>query len=109
MTKLLLDESVPKNLTTAFPAKFEIHTVQQAGWAGTKNGELLKLAKENEFAAFITADGGIAHQQNLDSLDIVVVVLKAYRTHIDYLAPLVPEIVTFLEEKPGNGVHVFGE
>jgi hypothetical protein len=47
MTKLLLDESVPKSLASTFPERFTVHTVQQMGWAGTKNGELLRLTKEN--------------------------------------------------------------
>jgi hypothetical protein len=61
--KLLLDESVPRSLGTAFPDHFEIQTVQQAGWAGTKNGELPSLIREHDYSPLITADKGIAHQQ----------------------------------------------
>lgn len=85
--KLLFDESIPKKLSAAFPAEFEVSTVQQSGWAGTKNGELLKLVKEHGFSALITADKGISSQQNVVSADVVVIVLSAYRTHLDYLAP----------------------
>lgn len=65
--------------------------------------------KENGFSALITADTGIAHQQNVLALEVVVIVLTAYRTHIDYLAPLIPQIVELLEKEPQSGVHVFGE
>jgi len=109
MMKLLLDESVPKILAGAFPANFTVHTVQQMGWAGTRNGKLLELAKENDYRALITADNGIEHQQNISELEVMVIVLKAYRTHIDYLAPLVPQVLVLLEEVAENGVHVVGE
>ena len=42
--KLLLDESVPKRLGSFFPGEFEVHTVQQMGWTGSSNGDLLRLA-----------------------------------------------------------------
>jgi len=109
MTKLLLDESVPKSLASTFPVSVTVHTVQQMGWAGTKNGELLRLARENDYRALITADKGIEHQQNISDLGFLVIVLKAHRTHIDYLAPLVPQVLQLLEEVAENGIHVVGE
>lgn len=107
--KLLLDESIPKSLKAVFPDHFEIDTVQEAGWAGTKNGELLGLVRKHNYSALITADRGIAHQQNAAVIEVIVVVLAAFRTHVDHLSPFVPDIVTFLEGKPENGVHIFGE
>jgi hypothetical protein len=107
--KLLLDESIPKNLSGAFPDYFEIHTVQKMGWSGTKNGKLLRLVQEHGYSELITADKGIAYQQNPGTMDIVIIVLKAFRTHIDYLGPLVPQVLELLEQDPDNGVHVLGE
>ena len=49
--KLLLDEQVPRQLAALFPDEFEVRTVQQMGWAGTKNGQLLQLASEHQFVA----------------------------------------------------------
>ena len=48
--RLLLDESVPRRrrLGTAFPAAYEVRTVPQMGWAGTGNGELLRLAADRD-------------------------------------------------------------
>ena len=62
--KLLLDEQVPRQLAAFFPHDFEVQTVQQMGWAGTKNGHLLKLATEYGFTALVTADKNIEYQQN---------------------------------------------
>ena len=56
--KLLLDESVPRRLGSIFPDSIEARAVQQMGWAGSKNGDLLRMAAEDGFDAFITADQG---------------------------------------------------
>ena len=73
--KLLLDESLPRQLADHFPDEFEINTVQRMGWAGSKNGDLLRLAASHGFDALITADQGIEHQQNIDRLPVPVVVM----------------------------------
>jgi len=56
MMRLLLDESVPRKLAWEFPSDMEIRSVPQMGWAGKKNGELLREAAGAGFDAFITAD-----------------------------------------------------
>lgn len=53
--KLLLDESVPRQLNAFFPNTFEVRTVQRMSWAGSKNSDLLRLAAAHGFDAFITA------------------------------------------------------
>ncbi len=35
------------------------------GWAGQKNGALLRLMQEAGFEAFVTVDGNLHYQQNL--------------------------------------------
>jgi hypothetical protein len=51
--KILLDESVPRVLKLRLP-QFDISTVQEMGWAGIQNGELLRRAEEL-FDVFVTA------------------------------------------------------
>jgi len=41
--RVLLDECVPRQLRRDL-ADFDVHTVQEMGWAGVKNGALLELA-----------------------------------------------------------------
>ena len=41
--RLLLDECVPKRLRRELPGH-EVRTAQEAGWAGVKNGALLRAA-----------------------------------------------------------------
>jgi predicted nuclease of predicted toxin-antitoxin system len=40
--KLLLDENLPKQLLKDFP-EHEVYTIQQKGWNGKTNGELLEV------------------------------------------------------------------
>ncbi|MDE0146012.1 MAG: DUF5615 family PIN-like protein [Nitrospira sp.] len=91
--KLLFDESIPRQLGAHFSDRFEIQTAQQMGWAGSKNGDLLRLAASHGFNALITADQGIEYQQNLEDLPIPVVVMIASRTRIQELQPLVHRVV----------------
>ena len=94
--RLLLDESIPRQLGSLFPDPFETRTVQRMGWTGTNNGDLLRLAPVNGFDAFITADQGVEHQQNPYQLPLPVVILIADRTRIAELQPLVPEVIDLL-------------
>ena len=41
--RILLDESLPRELKQELPGH-DVQTVQDAGWAGLKNGDLLRRA-----------------------------------------------------------------
>jgi hypothetical protein len=43
--KVLVDECAPKELKTFTKQRHKSLTVQEAGWAGKANGELLTLAE----------------------------------------------------------------
>ena len=103
--KLLLDESIPRTLAGHFPDHIEVSTVPELGWAGTKNGKLLALAAKAGFDALIRADKGIEYQQNISQLPLTVIVLAAYRTRVDELAPLVPRVVELLDQDTAIGVY----
>ncbi len=94
--KLLLDENVPRTLSSFFPESFTLRTVPQMGWTGISNGQLLRLAASHEFNALITADQGIANQQNLGRLPIPTVVMQAMHNRLQALQPLVPAVVSVL-------------
>ncbi len=66
--KILLDECLPRKLKSYFH-EHEVVTVPERGWAGTKNGTLLKLAGP-EFDVFVTLDKGLPYQQNLNILQL---------------------------------------
>jgi predicted nuclease of predicted toxin-antitoxin system len=75
--KVLIDECAPKALKQFIAAnEYECLTVQEAGWCGKLNGELLDLA-ECEFNVLITLDTNLRYQQNLAGRKIAIVVLVA--------------------------------
>lgn len=67
--RALLDENMPKALIRLLAPEVEARTVQQEGWSGRKNGDLLSAASAS-FDIFITTDRGIPHQQNLSRYSI---------------------------------------
>lgn len=105
--RLLLDECVPTRLRRALPGH-EVRTVQEAGWAGVKNGALLRAA-DGQFDALLTVDQGVEHQQNLTGFAIGVVVMAAASNDIDDLRPLVPAVLEALDQlQPGEIRRVGG-
>ncbi len=105
MKRILLDENLPRLLKRSFPG-FEVWTVSEAGWAGIKNGQLLRLA-EVEFDVFVTADKNLPHQQPLPTFDLSIVVLRSPTTKLEDLHPLVPSLLEILcQVQVGNLYYV---
>ncbi len=95
-----------RRLKGDFAEGHEVITVAEAGWAGKKNGELLRLA-EREFDALVSTDKGIPHQQNVSSLDLAVVLLRAKSNALEDLAPLMEEVDAALGSvEPGTVVRI---
>jgi predicted nuclease of predicted toxin-antitoxin system len=92
--RILLDESLPSELKDAL-APHSARTVQECGWSGTRNGELLRRAAA-QFDLFLTADQNLQYQQNLQTLPIAVVVVTAQSNRIQDLRPLVPKLLSAL-------------
>jgi hypothetical protein len=92
--RVLLDESLPRDLGREIQGH-EVTTVQQAGWAGIENGELLRRAAE-KFDVLVTGDQSIEYQQNPARLPIPVVVLIASSNRIQALRQLIPELLQVL-------------
>lgn len=55
----------------------DVVTAVYMGWAGVKNGDLLRLIEDSGFQIFITADKNLVHQQNLRTLPFAVLCLTA--------------------------------
>jgi hypothetical protein len=86
--KVFLDECIDWRLARDIIGH-EVKTARQMGWTTITNGELLRLASEH-FDVFITVDRNLAFQQNLVSLPIPVVVLRAKSNRLNDLRPLMP-------------------
>ena len=74
--KVLLDEDIDHRLRKRLTSH-EVFTVHYRGWAGLKNGELLRTAEENGIEVFVTGDQNLINQQNLRDRRMAVIVLSA--------------------------------
>jgi predicted nuclease of predicted toxin-antitoxin system len=104
--RILFDECVPKRLRKLLQ-KYDVKTVQEAGWAGVKNGELLKKASEG-FDVLITVDRNLAFQQNPHELAIPILVLHAPTNRLKDLERHVPEILQRLQTNLTKTLHHIG-
>lgn len=104
--RVILDECVPRPLRRHVRGH-EITTVQERGWAGVKNGPLLRLMRDAAIEAFVTTDRNLEHQQNIAAAGFAVVVLVAVTNTLEDLVPLVPALLAALEHpQPGRVTHV---
>jgi predicted nuclease of predicted toxin-antitoxin system len=95
--KLLLDENLPKRLKADF-SQHDVYSVQEKGWGGLKNGQLLQLMVENGFQALLTFDKNLQHQQNFHKFIITVFVLSAVNNTYLELTKLSPKIQDYLSK-----------
>ncbi len=72
--RILLDECVPWPMHKLL-IDHSCSTVQDLGWGGIKNGDLLQRA-EGEFDLFVTSDQNIRYQQNLSGRCIAILELS---------------------------------
>lgn len=87
--RILLDESVPHDLLLHL-AGFDAATVQSLGWAGMKNGVLLRTAQAGGFQVLVTVDRRLEYQQNIPKSGLALVVLQSRSTRMPDLLPLIP-------------------
>ena len=102
--RVLLDECLPRQLAQELVGH-DVRTVTQAGWSGTKNGELLRLAAQ-EYEVFLTIDQLLATERQIPQ-SLAVITLKASTNRIESLRSLVPAILQAIPTaKPGESLQV---
>ena len=100
--RIILDECLPRVFATDL-AGHEVQTVQQAGFDGIKNGELLKRIAEARFDAFITVDKNLPAEQRVTSLPFAILVIRAKSNRIQDVRPLSRKTLEALATlKPGR-------
>ncbi|HXG64635.1 MAG TPA: DUF5615 family PIN-like protein [Blastocatellia bacterium] len=103
--RVLLDECVTRKLKMDFIGH-EVHTVEEAGMKGLKNGQLLRSAS-GLYDVLVTVDKSIPYQQNLASFNIAILILSAKKNTYDALHPLMPQALDALKQiKPGDVVSI---
>jgi hypothetical protein len=103
--RVLLDECMPRALREEIPGH-QVKTVAEAGWAGARNGELLRLAA-SQFDLLITVDRNLEYQQSFAGLSLAVIVIHAPSSDIAVLRPLMPAVLAAIPQTwPGTVTHV---
>jgi hypothetical protein len=100
--KVLLDEDLPHKLRLAIP-NHDVSTVAYLGWAGLKNGKLLKATEDAGFEVFVTADKKMSKQQNLSGRLLAVVVLSTLDWEI--MKPHLGRIASAIDVAVPGGFH----
>ena len=65
---------------------------------GRTNGELLKSAEAAGYRVLLTADQGLAYQNNLSNRSIAVLAIRSKTNQLEDLIPLVDSMLTPLED-----------
>jgi len=72
--KVLFDQGAPVPLRLLLPGH-DVSTAYEMGWSTLLNGELLKAAEGAGFAAMLTTDKNMRHQQSVTGSSLGVLVL----------------------------------
>lgn len=87
--KVLLDEMLPVGVAQLLDGH-DVTTVKAAGFAGLKNGELLRRAAAAGYDVLMTADRNLPDQQNIGATRLAVVLVPGSR--LTEIAPRLTEI-----------------
>jgi Domain of unknown function (DUF5615) len=103
--RVLLDENLPHDLIADL-AGHDVSTVQGLGWAGVKNGELLRRAS-GQIDALVTMDRRLEHQHDISTLPFGLVVVRARSNRMQDLRVLLGELRRALARvQPGKVRYV---
>jgi uncharacterized protein DUF5615 len=74
--KILFDANTPAPLAR-FLRGHDVVRVDELGWQGLENGDLLNAAQGSGFDLLLTCDQGIPYEQNLSTRKISLVILSS--------------------------------
>jgi len=105
--RILLDECAPRKLKYFLEDHgYHCRSVQEQGWSGIRNGELLKRA-ELSFDVLISVDKGLQHQQNLAGRKLAVLIIRARTNRLIDLEPCFPACVqALITVRPGQVIEI---
>jgi len=104
--RVLLDECLPRRLKRALQSH-DVTTVQERGWSGKKNGELLRLM-DGTIDVFLTVDQNLQYQQYLPSITFSIIVLVERDHRLSTLLPLMSQVLAILSAiAPGEVIEVY--
>lgn len=98
--KVLPEENLDHSLRTLL-GPYEVVTVAFMGWAGLKNGELLRAAEEAGIDVLVTGDQTLSYEQNLTGRSLAIVALSAIQ--LPLIRKNLPVIIAALSDAvPGS-------
>jgi predicted nuclease of predicted toxin-antitoxin system len=108
---ILLDENLlsKKLKKPLMDAGHSVQNVENMGWRGVKDRELLRLAEAHPFDGFITADKNLPYQQNLNGIRLRIIVLDTMNTRPDYLLPLIIQVSVLLPSLAPSSVMLVND
>jgi hypothetical protein len=96
---------MPRQLRRDLP-EFTVRTVQEEGWAGLENGNLLRHAAPI-FDVLLTADKRMRYQQNVSQFAIGIVVVETFDTRLRNLRWFIPQLREAIQNvAPGTVVII---
>jgi len=103
--RVLFDEDVPRKLRHELPGCV-VRTVQEEGWGGVKNGQLLSRA-QTTFDVFLSGDGNLRHQQNPKRFEIGIVAIESVSLRLRDIMRAIVQIRAAVERvAPGELIVV---
>lgn len=93
--RILLDENLDWRLERDLVGH-DVSSVPRIGWAGIKNGELLRRAEE-QFDVLITMDSGLGQLPNIAGRKLVLILLRAHSNRLADTRPLMHGVAVALE------------
>jgi hypothetical protein len=107
MKILLLDENIPKPLKKELTA-YQVYTVQELGWSGIEDKQLLNNAVAENFDVLITADKNLEYQHTISNFSIALIVIYPKLLKWEFIAPLVFQLISAIDEaEKGKIYHVY--
>lgn len=108
--KILIDEQLPTKLKYIFSdTEYDVFTVRDMKWLGTKNGDLLKLMSLNNFNVLLTNDKNLSYQQKISSLKVCILNINSKTNRYDDVVEILDlikiklkEVETYLINTPGG-------
>jgi predicted nuclease of predicted toxin-antitoxin system len=97
LIKILIDECLPIRLKNEY-SEHKVFTVQEIGWQGKKDNDLLKLAVDERFEVFITIDKNIGYQQNTKKIKLGIIVLDVPRTKLENLKSMTKKVLELISK-----------
>ena len=94
--KILLDNCLPRQFWRLLPGHDAVHCSRLA-WGKLSNGKLLTAADAAGYSVLVTVDQGIQYQQNLGTLKIAVLYLRAHKNDLPTLKPMAGMVLATLD------------